>query len=101
MIQRMRNGGRWRSAATCALGGRARVVMLLVVSFVLAGESVSAIARPNEILWDTWGVPHIFARNSEGAFYAFGWAQMQSHGDLVLRLYGQARGRAAEYWGPG
>jgi len=24
--------------------------------------------------------------------------QMQSHGDLLLRLYGQARGRAAEYW---
>jgi acyl-homoserine-lactone acylase len=24
---------------------------------------------------------------------------MQSHGDLILRLYGQARGRAAEYWG--
>jgi acyl-homoserine-lactone acylase len=30
---------------------------------------------------------------------AFGWAQMQSHGNLILRLYGQARGRAAEYWG--
>jgi len=25
--------------------------------------------------------------------------QMQSHGNLLLRLYGQARGRAAEYWG--
>ena len=24
---------------------------------------------------------------------------MQSHGNLILRLYGQARGRAAEYWG--
>jgi acyl-homoserine-lactone acylase len=68
---------------------------------VLAGGSVNTVARPSEILWDTWGVPHIFARNAEGAFYAFGWAQMQSHGDLVLRLYGQARGRAAEYWGPG
>jgi acyl-homoserine-lactone acylase len=32
-------------------------------------------------------------------FYAFGWAQMHSHGDLILKLYGQARGRAAEYWG--
>jgi acyl-homoserine-lactone acylase len=35
----------------------------------------------------------------EGLFYAFGWAQMHSHGDLLLKLYGQARGRAAEYWG--
>src|SRR5262245_61566368 len=52
-----------------------------------------------EILWDTWGVPHIFAKDAVGLFHAFGWAQMHSHGNLVLRLYGQARGRAAEYWG--
>lgn len=53
-----------------------------------------------EILWDTYGVPHVFAADLEGLFYGFGWAQMQAHGDLVLTLYGQARGRAAEYWGP-
>jgi acyl-homoserine-lactone acylase len=52
-----------------------------------------------EILWDEWGVPHIFADDDAALFYANGWAMMQNHGDLVLRLYGQARGRAAEYWG--
>ncbi len=52
-----------------------------------------------EILWDTWGVPHIFAKDNEDLFYAFGWSQMQSHGDLILKLYGEARGRASEYWG--
>jgi acyl-homoserine-lactone acylase len=52
-----------------------------------------------ELLWDTWGVSHIFADDDIGLFYAFGWAQMHAHGDLLLRLYGQARGRAAEYWG--
>ena len=51
------------------------------------------------MLWDKWGVPHIYAPDLENALYAFGWAQMASHGDLVLRLYGQSRGRAAEYWG--
>ena len=54
---------------------------------------------PTEILWDTWGVPHIFARDTPELFYAFGWAQMANHGNLVLELYGRARGRAAEYWG--
>jgi acyl-homoserine-lactone acylase len=44
-------------------------------------------------------VPHIFGKDIEGVFYAFGWAQMQSHGDLILKLYGTARGKAAEYWG--
>ncbi|WP_254564929.1 acylase [Oscillatoria sp. HE19RPO] len=52
-----------------------------------------------EILWDSYGIPHIFAQNNPDLFYAFGWAQMQSHGNLLLRLYGQARGRGAEYWG--
>jgi acyl-homoserine-lactone acylase len=52
-----------------------------------------------ELLWDTYGVPHIFADDEAALFYAFGFAQMRSHADLLLRLYGQARGRAAEYWG--
>ena len=59
-----------------------------------------ATTRNTEILWDTFGVPHIFAHDPRGLFYASGWAQMHNHGDLLLRLYGQARGRAAEYWGP-
>lgn len=52
-----------------------------------------------EILWDTYGVPHIYGIDNQGVFKAFGWAQMHSHGNLLLRVYGQARGRAAEYWG--
>ncbi len=52
-----------------------------------------------EILWDQWGVPHIFASDDEQLFYAEGWAQAKNHADLLLRLYGQARARGAEYWG--
>lgn len=53
----------------------------------------------SEILWDTWGVPHVYGRSAEDVGYGFGWAQAQLHGDALLRLYGLARGRAAEYWG--
>lgn len=63
-----------------------------------AVDSPGTAARV-EILWDTWGVPHIFAEDRVAMTYAFGWAQMRSHADLLLRLYGRARGRAAEYWG--
>jgi acyl-homoserine-lactone acylase len=56
-------------------------------------------APHGEILWDSFGVPHVFAANETGVFYGFGWAQAQSHGDVILHLYGEARGRAAEYWG--
>ena len=52
-----------------------------------------------EILWDSWGVPHIVAHNDNDAFYAFGWAQMRSHADLLLKLYAVARGRGAEIFG--
>jgi acyl-homoserine-lactone acylase len=58
-----------------------------------------ASSKQTEILWDSWGVPHIFAQDAKGLFYAFGWAQMHSHGHLLLGLYGQARGRASAYWG--
>lgn len=51
------------------------------------------------VRWDTWGVPHIYGEDQAGLFYAFGWAQMESHADMLLRFYGIARGRAAEYWG--
>jgi len=51
------------------------------------------------IKWDTWGVPHISGATDAEAYYAFGWAQMKAHGDVILKSYGKARGRSAEYWG--
>ena len=59
-----------------------------------------APAAKAEILWDSYGVPHIYAPNRRELAHAFGWAQMQNHGDLLLRLYAQSRGRAAELLGP-
>ena len=52
-----------------------------------------------EILWDAYGVPHIFAPDHGSLFYAYGYAQMEAHGELLARLYAQARGRAAELYG--
>ena len=54
-----------------------------------------------QIAWDTWGVPHITSDNIEDLFYAQGWAQMHNHANLILDLYGSARGKGAEYWGRG
>ncbi|CAN5829355.1 acylase [soil metagenome] len=61
--------------------------------------AVDTIDPRVEVLWDTYGVPHIFADDDAALFFAFGFSQMRNHADLLLRLYGQARGRAAEYWG--
>lgn len=68
----------------------------LMTASAAAAES---FAGRGEILWDTYGVPHIYGKDEAATFYGFGWAQAQNHGDVVLRLYGEARGRAGEYWG--
>ncbi len=70
-----------------------------LVAFFLAASVASAAPAKTEILWDRYGVAHIFAGDRESMFYAEGWAQAQAQGDLLLRLYGESRGRAAEYWG--
>lgn len=76
--------------------------ILLVTALVVSGCAVRERAPSvSEVLWDTWGVPHIYGATTEDLFFGFGWAQMESHGDLILELYGEARGRAAEYWGEG
>lgn len=71
----------------------------LIFALVIGSQSLSLPAKSTEIVWDTYGIPHIYGKDIGSTFHAFGWAQMQSHGNLLLRLYGQARGRAAEYWG--
>jgi len=76
------------------------LIIFSIIFAVLIGYNGSTTELKNtEILWDTYGVPHIYSEEENGSFHAFGWAQMHSHGNLLLRLYGQARGRAAEYWG--
>ncbi|MGK7933447.1 MAG: penicillin acylase family protein [Microcystaceae cyanobacterium] len=78
-----------------------RLLILLFVTFL----SITTLIIPthaqnsSEILWDRWGVAHIYGKDQKSLFYGFGWSQAQSHGNLLLKLYAQARGRAAEYLG--
>ncbi|HEX4346978.1 MAG TPA: penicillin acylase family protein, partial [Vicinamibacterales bacterium] len=82
---------------------KARTLGVLVVTATLIvgvfGRSPAGAGKA-EILWDRYGVPHIFAPDLESMFYAEGWAQMQGQANLLLHLYGESRGRGAEYWGP-
>src|SRR5258707_5768073 len=91
--------------------GKTSIACILARSFVLF--SISLFVWPNElrseggvppqsnteIIWDTYGVPHVYAGSLTEMYYAFGWAQMHNHANLLLRLYGIGRGQAAEYWG--
>src|SRR5581483_6005131 len=76
--------------------------ILVVLAFLSFFQSASCATVHNaEVLWDEWGVPHIFSHDDPSAFRAFGWAQMHNHAAILLHLYALARGRGAEYFGPG
>jgi acyl-homoserine-lactone acylase len=68
-----------------------------VLLAVLLASAAPALA--DDVLWDRHGVPHIHASTEAGAFKGFGWAQAASHGNILLKMYGESRARAAEYWG--
>ncbi|GGI89589.1 7-beta-(4-carbaxybutanamido)cephalosporanic acid acylase [Polymorphobacter multimanifer] len=73
---------------------------LLAPAFAAPTPTPAPAFGGGEILWDRYGVPHVYAKTEAGAFYGFGWAQAQSHGDILLKMYGESRARGAEYWGP-
>lgn len=75
-------------------------ILITILFSSLVGISCSQNKNSEtQIAWDTWGVPHITADNTEELFYAQGWAQMHNHANLILELYGSSRGKGAEYWG--
>ena len=86
---------------------RTSCLSVLVVAALMLGACTEAPARAaqkaaatsTEILWDRYGVPHIFAPDHPSLFQAYGYAQMEAHAELLVRLYAQARGRGAEFYG--
>ena len=78
--------------------------LLLLVYAVHTPAQTSHTYKPkkgSEILWDKFGVPHVFAKSVPDMFYLFGYAEVEAHGDLLLHALGGSRGRGAEYFGPG
>jgi acyl-homoserine-lactone acylase len=81
---------------------RAALTPLLGLLALASASNAFAAYRPthgSEILWDRYGVAHVYAKSVTDLFYCFGWAMAHSHGDILAKLYAQARGRAAEYYG--
>ncbi|WP_299291174.1 acylase [uncultured Mucilaginibacter sp.] len=71
----------------------------LLLSLLIIFCNQPVYSQSAKIDWDEWGVPHITASNEKDLFFAQGWAEMEAHANLVLQLYGTARGKAAFYWG--
>src|SRR5881628_909038 len=80
-----------------------RLLVCLALCLTFSSGHVSSTfavgpAKGTEILWDRYGIPHITAADHPSLFYAYGYAQMEAHSELLLRLYAQARGRGAEFY---
>ena len=77
------------------------VALVFAASSLLAAPPAYKPQKGSEILWDKFGVPHVFAKSTPDMFYLFGYAETEAHGDLLLHVLGGSRGRGAEYFGPG
>ena len=93
-----------------------RILMALLLLIIVAGLGIwlwlrglqpnynaelqlPGLKAPVEVLYDDYGVPHIYAQNEDDLFYAFGYVQAQdrlAQMEIVRRL---ADGRLAEVFG--
>ncbi|BBE34519.1 penicillin acylase family protein [Sphingosinicella microcystinivorans] len=64
-------------------------------------QALEAARSSAEILWDRYGVPHIYAPDDTSAMRALGYAQMTNHAEQVLLNIASARGEYAAFFGPG
>jgi len=78
---------------------QSRLIMMLIFAFSLSSILYAQEKKHAEIKWDKWGVPHISGKTDAEVYYGFGWAQMEAHGNLILKSFGKSRGQSAEYWG--
>ena len=95
----MSNPGRWFAACLCCLCLAA--VGLSTQTAVPSNQlSVAGLRAPVEVIRDRWGVPHIYAENSDDLFFAQGY--LTAHDRLFqLDLWRRiGTGKLAEVLGP-
>lgn len=62
--------------------------------------TLSGLKEPVEVLYDDYGVPHIYAQNEEDAYYALGYVHAQDRLFQMEMIRRAAGGRLAEILGP-
>ena len=73
----------------------------IVLGLSLLAVHAEADGTQGEILWDTYGIPHIYGPDLVTVVRGYGYAQMENQAETLLTNIAAARGRSAEYFGPG
>src|SRR5579872_6417207 len=66
----------------------------------LAAEKVAGLHESVEILRDRWGVPHIYAKNTDDLFFAQGWITAKDRLFQIDLWRRTGTGKLAEVLGP-
>ncbi len=88
----MRHPAFWRAAF---------VALALALAASRAEAADQSADSGGEILWDTYGIPHIYGPDLLTVVRGYGYAQMENQAETLLTNIAAARGRMAEYFGPG
>src|ERR1700678_654394 len=79
-----------------------RLTALLAVAALCCTACDFALGdTPGTIIWDQYAVPHIYGADIPTVVRGLAYAQMENHAETLLNNVARARGRSAEYFGPG
>ncbi|MCL2385335.1 MAG: penicillin acylase family protein, partial [Alphaproteobacteria bacterium] len=76
-------------------------IFAAVAAFFSLFFSLHARASEAQILWDKFGIPHVYGPDLLTVVRGLGYAEMENHAETILINFAAARGRSAEYFGPG
>ncbi|HEY6924605.1 MAG TPA: penicillin acylase family protein, partial [Steroidobacteraceae bacterium] len=97
-----RNGTIRAGRCSAAIIGLLALCICLGAAAAQAGDSgLRERGRQTEILWDKFAIPSIYGKDVRAVLQGYGYAQMENHAELLLQQVATARGRSAEFFGPG
>src|SRR5687767_6802706 len=77
------------------------IVVLYLQKPVYSGEkTLAGLHQEVEVLYDNYGVPHIYAQHAEDAYFTLGYVHAQDRLSQMEMLRRVADGRLAEILGP-
>src|SRR5271170_579455 len=75
--------------------------LLAATALATLGLGAARAQTPGTIIWDQYAVPHIYGADIPTVVRGLAYAQMENHAETLLNNVARARGRSAEYFGPG